>query len=83
VVRSGRVFFFPLSNQARPSGYMCNFFILAILIFFTNRPLKKLIPYLDPDKGASLDGAICPLQGATMTGALAWTRRPGDDAGGL
>jgi hypothetical protein len=43
----------------------CNFFILALLEnFFTNRPLGKFIPYLDPGKGARLDGALGSLKGA-------------------
>jgi hypothetical protein len=34
----------------------CNFFILALLEkFFTNRPLEKLIPYLDPTEARQGD----------------------------
>jgi hypothetical protein len=52
------------------------FFILILLDFFIKGHLKKRFSYLDPDKCASFGGALVVLQGATMTGALAWTRRP-------
>jgi hypothetical protein len=53
------------------------FFILTLLaFFFTYRSPGKHYPYQDPAKGASLSGTLGALQGATMTGTLAWTRRP-------
>jgi hypothetical protein len=48
----------------------CNFFILTLLIFLTNRPSGKCFPYLDPGKGARLGGTLGELQDATMIGAL-------------
>jgi hypothetical protein len=36
----------------------------------TNRPLEKLIPYLDLVKGTRLDGALGSLKGARLLGAF-------------
>jgi hypothetical protein len=47
------------------------FFILALLEnFFINRPLGKLIPYMDLGNGATVAGALGALQGASLTGTL-------------
>jgi hypothetical protein len=47
----------------------CNFFILILLKKFTNRPLRKLILYLDPDKDARFDEDIVSLKGIRLLDA--------------
>jgi hypothetical protein len=48
----------------------CNFFILGLLKKFIDRAPRKLIPYMDPGKGARLDGVLGSLKGARLLGAL-------------